>query len=127
MSAAAADVRDHVPLAADDVVAALVDIAALRGALAGVRRDAADVEDQRDLAMAEDRCARVADDVAQALADRLHDDLLGILRGVDDEAERAAFVLEDDDGRAGRASEAAELREIGQWKQLVAEAVDRRD
>ena len=103
----------------------IAGVASRFGDRARRRRDAAHVEDQRDPAVAEDGRAGVRRHVAQPLADRLDDDLFAVVDGVDDEAERAAFVLQHDDRRAGARVATEHLVEIDQRQQLAAQPVDR--
>ena len=63
----------------------------------GPLRDAEHVEDQGDSAVAHDRRAGERGDAFELLAERLDDDLLGVVDLVDDEAELAVVGLEHDD------------------------------
>ena len=60
------------------------------------------VEDQGDPAVAHDGGARERGDALQLLAERLDDDLLGVVDLVDHEPERMAVGLQDDDVDGGR-------------------------
>jgi hypothetical protein len=63
----------------------------------GLLRDGQHVEDQRDLAVAEDGRAGEARDALELLAERLDDDLLGVDHVVDDQAELPVLGLQDHD------------------------------
>ena len=63
----------------------------------GHLRDAEHVQDQRDLAVAHDRRAGKAGDALQLLAQRLDDDLLGVVDLVHHQAELPVVGLQHDD------------------------------
>ena len=89
------------------------------------------VEDQGHPAVAHDRGAGERGDALELLAERLDDDLLGVVDLVDDQAELPVVGLQHDDVDRRRAGAAgaldAELAvEVDQRQQVAAQAVDRR-
>ena len=55
----------------------------------GLGRQAGDIDDERHRAVAEDRCAGILAQRFEMAAQRLDDDLLGIMEGVDHQAHSA--------------------------------------
>jgi hypothetical protein len=75
--------------------------------------DAGDVENQRDVPVAQDGRARETGSVLDVSAERLDDDLFRIVQGVDDDAEALLSALHDDDVRR-RLQVALSVASVGQ-------------
>ena len=100
---------------------------------AGALREAEHVEDQRDPAVAHDGGAGEGRDALELLAERLDDDLLGVVDAVDDQAELPVVGLQHDDvddvvaprRRAGSTLPSSRF-EVDERQQVAAQPVDRR-